>query len=150
MGRKMWWCMNETFGPICESGEVTFLQNKRPVGLFSSPRSTFPPSSPPAPVYTSSSITSTTTAMAIYTGALQPKKKSELQDLATELGLDTAGTKDDIAERIKTHLADNQILAQDERFAGLYGRRKKTFKCVILNCDLVWSLILVQGVFAAT
>ncbi|KAG9019435.1 hypothetical protein FRB90_002258 [Tulasnella sp. 427] len=60
----------------------------------------------------------------IYSGALQPKKKHELQALAADLGLDNTGTKDDVQERIKSHLASNQELAQDERFAGLYSRKR--------------------------
>lgn len=60
----------------------------------------------------------------IYSGALHPKKKHELQALAADLGLDNTGTKDDVQERIKTHLASHQELSQDERFAGLYSRKK--------------------------
>lgn len=60
----------------------------------------------------------------IYSGALQPKKKYELQALAVDLGIDNTGTKDDLQERIKTHLAAHQDLSQDERFSGLYSRKK--------------------------
>ncbi|KAG8931982.1 hypothetical protein FRC01_000506 [Tulasnella sp. 417] len=62
----------------------------------------------------------------IYSGALQPKKKYELQALAADLGLDNTGTKDDVQERIKNHLAAHQELSQDERFVGLYSRKKTT------------------------
>lgn len=62
--------------------------------------------------------------MAIYAGALAPKKKQDLQDLAVELRIDNGGTKDDLLERIKMYLADHPELAADDRFKGLYMRRK--------------------------
>ncbi|KAJ6581267.1 hypothetical protein B0H19DRAFT_1114522 [Mycena capillaripes] len=79
-----------------------------------------------------------------FSGALQPKKKSELQQLADALNIDTAGTKDDLQSRIKKHLDNNQAeLEDDPIFAGLFGRRKRSVqppasrvesrKVVILN-----------------
>ncbi|KAG9007466.1 hypothetical protein FRB94_001229 [Tulasnella sp. JGI-2019a] len=62
--------------------------------------------------------------MAAYSGSLASKKKQDLQDLASDLGIDTSGTKDDLQERIKRHLAEHQELAQDPRFSGLYSRKK--------------------------
>ncbi|KAG8908837.1 hypothetical protein FRB99_003075 [Tulasnella sp. 403] len=62
--------------------------------------------------------------MTTYTGALAAKKKQELQDLATDLGVDTGGTKESLQERIKAHLAANQDLMSDPRFSGLYSKRK--------------------------
>ncbi|KAG8857848.1 hypothetical protein FRB96_005567 [Tulasnella sp. 330] len=62
--------------------------------------------------------------MVAYSGALAPKKKQDLQELANELGIDSSGTKDELQERIKRHLADNQELSQDTRFAGLYSRKR--------------------------
>ena len=62
----------------------------------------------------------------VWSGALQPKKKQELQDIALALAVDSNGTKDEIHERIKVHLATNPSLASDDRFAGLYSRRKST------------------------
>jgi hypothetical protein len=61
--------------------------------------------------------------MATYSGPLNAKKKGELQELALDLKLDTGGTKEELAERIRGHLTKHP-LADDPRFAGLYGTRK--------------------------
>ncbi|KIY53363.1 hypothetical protein FISHEDRAFT_68969 [Fistulina hepatica ATCC 64428] len=63
--------------------------------------------------------------MAIYSGGLLSKKKAELQEIAFALDLDVEGTKDDLQQRIKKHLDTNSYLENDERFSGLYGRRKR-------------------------
>lgn len=67
---------------------------------------------------------------ATWSGALQPKKKEELQEIAAALDLDSNGTKYDILERIKTHLAAYQQHSQDPRFAGLYSKRKPSTRAV--------------------
>ena len=62
-----------------------------------------------------------------YSGALQPKKKSELQEIAEALELATTGTKDDIQTRIKEYL-DAYDLSEDPQFGGLYVGKRKTRK----------------------
>ncbi|KAF7317948.1 SAP domain-containing protein [Mycena kentingensis (nom. inval.)] len=62
----------------------------------------------------------------LYTGALAPKKKSELQAIADALEIDNTGTKDELQTRIKKHLDTHQDLEDDPVFAGLYGRRKRS------------------------
>ncbi|KAJ7257877.1 hypothetical protein B0H12DRAFT_1322702 [Mycena haematopus] len=62
-----------------------------------------------------------------FSGALQPKKKSELQQIASALDIVSTGTKDELQSRIKKHLDNNQAeLEDDPLFAGLFGRRKRS------------------------
>ena len=62
-----------------------------------------------------------------FSGALQPKKKSELQDIALALRLSDQGTKEDIQNRIRTHLDKHQSNLEDNPvFTGLFGRRKRS------------------------
>ncbi|KIK09518.1 hypothetical protein K443DRAFT_671416 [Laccaria amethystina LaAM-08-1] len=65
--------------------------------------------------------------MPAYSGALQPKKKSELQEIANALRLSDQGTKEEIQIRIKRHLDNHQSTLEDEpMFTGLFGRRKRS------------------------
>lgn len=65
--------------------------------------------------------------MVAYTGALQPKKKSDLQEIAQALSIQDTGSKEELLARIKKHLDANQdALEDDPVFAGLFGRRKRS------------------------
>ncbi|KAJ3901900.1 hypothetical protein F5879DRAFT_1011183 [Lentinula edodes] len=62
----------------------------------------------------------------IFAGSLQPKKKSDLQSLASALNISTEGTKEEVQTRIKMYLDKNQSeLAEDPQFSGLYDRRRR-------------------------
>jgi hypothetical protein len=62
-----------------------------------------------------------------FAGALQPKKKSELQEIAVALRISDQGTKDEIQNRIRSHLDKHQTTLEDvPAFAGLFGRRKRS------------------------
>lgn len=61
-----------------------------------------------------------------FSGALQPKKKAELQEIATALQISDHGTKEDLQNRIKGHLDKHQAKLEEEpAFAGLFGRVKR-------------------------
>lgn len=63
----------------------------------------------------------------VFSGGLPSKKKSELQEIAVELGLNGGGTKDELVTRVKKHLDSNQELLEDNpSFSGLYTRRKRS------------------------
>ncbi|KAF5376096.1 hypothetical protein D9615_007756 [Tricholomella constricta] len=60
-----------------------------------------------------------------FTGALMPKKKSELQEISVALRISDQGTKDDLFNRIKRHLDLNPDLEEDPSFAGLFTNRRR-------------------------
>jgi hypothetical protein len=61
-----------------------------------------------------------------FSGALQPKKKAELQEIAIALQISDQGTKEDLQNRIKGHLEKYQTKLEEEpAFAGLFGRVKR-------------------------
>ncbi|KAF7309599.1 SAP domain-containing protein [Mycena indigotica] len=62
-----------------------------------------------------------------FSGALAPKKKIELQAIASALNLEAGGTKEELQGRIRKYLDNNQSeLEDDPTFAGLFGRRKRS------------------------
>ncbi|KAG6902920.1 hypothetical protein C0995_009311 [Termitomyces sp. Mi166 len=63
--------------------------------------------------------------MAVFAGALMPKKKQELQEIALALKISDGGTKDDLMNRIKRHLELNPDLEEDPSFSGLFGSRRR-------------------------
>lgn len=61
-----------------------------------------------------------------FSGALQPKKKAELQEIASALQISDSGTREDLQNRIKSHLEQHQSKLEDEpAFVGLFGRPKR-------------------------
>lgn len=65
----------------------------------------------------------------IFSGSLQPKKKSELQDIAVALKISDLGTKEEIVQRISKHLDANQdSLEENPTFSGLFTRRKRSLQ----------------------
>jgi hypothetical protein len=66
-----------------------------------------------------------TMTTAVYSGSLQPKKKAELKEIASALHIRDAGTKEELQQRIRKHLDDNQVSLEDNpTFAGLFRRKK--------------------------
>jgi hypothetical protein len=63
-------------------------------------------------------------ALVQYSGHLMAKKKQELQEIAEKLSISTAGTKEEIHARIKSHL-DAHDLSEDPVYAGLYPAKRK-------------------------
>ncbi|KAF8331602.1 hypothetical protein F5887DRAFT_1141051 [Amanita rubescens] len=62
-----------------------------------------------------------------FTGSLQQKKKSELQEIAAALKISDQGTREHIQVRIKEHLDEHHDKLEDNpKFAGLYSRRRKS------------------------
>lgn len=74
----------------------------------------------------------------VYSGALQPKKKVELQEIAGALHLTTTGTKDDLQARIKDHLAAYD-LSDDPQFSGLYVGNRKARKEEVAPASYVFQ-----------
>jgi len=60
-----------------------------------------------------------------YSGALPPKKKSELQEIAEKMSLDTSGTKEEMIQRITRYL-DEHDLSDNPVFSGLVHNKKKS------------------------
>ncbi|KAL5479073.1 hypothetical protein ACEPAI_2361 [Sanghuangporus weigelae] len=59
-----------------------------------------------------------------YSGSLQVKKKGELKDICQSLGINDAGTREELQQRIKKHLDDHSAeLENDPTFSGLYTTR---------------------------
>ena len=87
-----------------------------------------------------------------FTGSLQPKKKADLQEIATALQISDTGTKEELQNRIKEHLDKNQFkLEENPAFSGLYGRirRKRGLSAQPQTQPIVGyaSLTLIQNVY---
>ena len=60
-----------------------------------------------------------------FAGGLQPKKKSELQEIAVALKISDQGTRDTLYARIKDYLDEHQSTLEDNpKFTGLYRKRR--------------------------
>ncbi|KAJ7695472.1 hypothetical protein B0H17DRAFT_1198694 [Mycena rosella] len=61
-----------------------------------------------------------------FTGTFKQQKLGELRDLAWALGLDEAGIKGQLLERIQPHfdIPSNAALQTDSRYVALFGKRK--------------------------
>jgi hypothetical protein len=80
-----------------------------------------------------------------FSGALQPKKKGELQEIAVALRLSDQGNKEELQNRIRLHLDKHQnTLEDDPVFAGLFGRRKRSLQPQPLP-GCVFRLFFVTG-----
>lgn len=64
-------------------------------------------------------------ARATFSGALMPKKKSELQDISVALRISDEGTKEDLHTRIKEHLNLHPDLEENPTFSGLFVKGRK-------------------------
>ncbi|TFK20445.1 hypothetical protein FA15DRAFT_673481 [Coprinopsis marcescibilis] len=60
-----------------------------------------------------------------FAGALAPKKKSELQEIANALRVSDQGTKDELASRIRKHLDTHSDLEKSSQFSGLYASLRR-------------------------
>ncbi|KAF8553616.1 hypothetical protein OG21DRAFT_1207643 [Imleria badia] len=61
----------------------------------------------------------------VYSGTLPSKKKAELKEIALALHISDAGTREDLQQRIRKHLDDNQTsLEHNPVFSGLFKRKK--------------------------
>jgi hypothetical protein len=64
--------------------------------------------------------------LTVFSGALGPKKKKELSEIARALQISDEGTKEELQARIRKHLDQNPHLEDDTMYAGLYPRRKRS------------------------
>lgn len=78
-----------------------------------------------------------------YSGALPPKKKSELVEIAEKMSLEATGTKEDISNRIKAYL-DAHDLSENPMFSGLYVTKKKPGRKETAPTALVYAPFLYQ------
>ncbi len=70
-----------------------------------------------------STLPSTMSASAVFSGNVTTKKKAELQEIAQALGIPDVGMREEIQQRVKKHLEDNATDLQDDpAFTGLYTR----------------------------
>lgn len=61
-----------------------------------------------------------------FSGALAPKKKSELQEIAEKMALDTTGTKDELTSRINKYMDEHEAhLSANPMFSGLLAHKRK-------------------------
>ena len=58
-----------------------------------------------------------------FSGPVKDLRKRVLVSIATALALPTEGKKDNLIERINSHLAQNAELADNPRFQGLFSYR---------------------------
>ena len=61
-----------------------------------------------------------------FSGSLATKKKGDLSEICSALGISSTGTRDDLQTRIRDHLDEKPHLADNPTYSGLYPKKRTT------------------------